>query len=59
MQPAQAAAPNCRNPVLIRIEQQGSHGYRPLDRTIAEQADMWAFAAKHTGMKVQPPPVTP
>ena len=59
MQPAQAAAPNCRNPVLIRIEMQGSHGYRPLDRTIAEQADMWAFAARHTGMKVTPPPVTP
>jgi prolyl oligopeptidase len=59
MQPAQASAPNCRNPVLIRIEMQGSHGYRPLDRTIAEQADMWAFAARHTGMKVQPSPVTP
>jgi len=59
MQPVQAAAPNCRNPVLIRIEMQGSHGYRPLDRTIAEQADIWAFAAQHTGMTVKPAPVTP
>lgn len=59
MQPAQAAAPNCKNPVLIRVEMQGSHGYRPLDRTIAEQADIWAFAARHTGMMVKPQPVTP
>jgi prolyl oligopeptidase len=59
MQPAQAAASGCRNPVLIRIEAQGSHGYRPLDRQIAEQADLWAFAAAHTGMKVKPNPVTP
>ncbi len=59
MQPAQSAAPNCKNPVLIRVEMQGSHGYRPLDRTIAEQADIWAFAAQHTGMTVKPQPVTP
>ncbi len=55
MQPAQS----CGKPVLIRVEMQGSHGYRPLDRTIAEQADIWAFAAQHTGMKVKPTPVTP
>jgi prolyl oligopeptidase len=59
LQPAQAAAPNCANPALIRVEMQGSHGYRPLDRTIQEQADIWAFAAAHTGMKVKPQPVTP
>jgi len=59
MQQAQAAAPNCKNPVLIRIEAQGSHGYRPLDRQIAEQADMWSFAAKHTGMTIKPAAVTP
>jgi prolyl oligopeptidase len=55
MQAAQA----CDKPVLIRVEMQGSHGYRPLDRTIAEQADIWAFAAQHTGMSVKPAPVSP
>jgi prolyl oligopeptidase len=55
MQPAQA----CDKPVLIRVEMQGSHGYRPLDRTIAEQADIWAFVAQHTGMTVKPAPVSP
>ena len=59
MQPLQAATPGCTRPVLIRIEAQGSHGYRPLDRQIAEQADIWAFTAAHTGMNVKPQPVTP
>jgi prolyl oligopeptidase len=57
MQQAQASAPNCRNPVLIRVEVQGSHGYRPLDRTIAEAADYWAFTARFTGMTVKSPRV--
>ena len=52
-------AQSCDKPVLIRVETQGSHGYRPLDKRIQEQADLWAFAAQHTGMKVQPQPVTP
>jgi prolyl oligopeptidase len=59
MQPLQAATPGCNRPVLIRVEAKASHGYRPLDRSIAEQADIWAFAAEHTGMKVKPTPVTP
>ena len=50
MQAAQTAAPQCDRPVLLRVEAQGSHGYRPLDRRIAEMADIWAFAARHTGM---------
>jgi prolyl oligopeptidase len=54
MQAAQSAASNCDRPVLIRVEAQGSHGYRPLDRRIAELADIWAFTAFHTGMHVQP-----
>ena len=37
------AAQDCNNPVLIRIETAGSHGYRPTDRQIAEIADVWAF----------------
>ena len=47
MQSAQA----CPRPVLIRVETQGSHGYRPTDKQIAELADEWAFAAQGTGMR--------
>jgi prolyl oligopeptidase len=49
------AAQGCDNPVLIRVETQGSHGYRPLDRQIAEQADIYAFTAKHLGVDVKLP----
>jgi prolyl oligopeptidase len=59
MQEVQAAVPGCAKPVLIRVEVQGSHGYRPLDRRIAELADIWAFAAQHTGMSVRPGVITP
>ena len=45
------AAQGCDRPVLIRIETQGSHGYRPTDKRIAELADEWAFAAAGLGMK--------
>lgn len=38
------AAQGCDRPVLLRVEKQGSHGYRPTDRQIAEYADLWAFA---------------
>ncbi len=38
-------AQGCDKPVLIRTETQASHGYRPTDKRIAEQADLWAFAA--------------
>ncbi len=41
------AAQACDRPVLIRVETQGSHAYRPTDRLIAEKADQWAFAAAH------------
>jgi prolyl oligopeptidase len=37
------AAQGCSRPVLIRVETQGSHGYRPTDKRIAEAADVWAF----------------
>jgi len=40
LQPAQG----CDKPVLIRVETQASHGYRPTDKRIAELADQWAFA---------------
>jgi prolyl oligopeptidase len=45
------AAQGCSKPVLIRVEVQGSHGYRPTDRLIAERADQWAFAAANMGLK--------
>ena len=44
-------AQGCNKPALIRVEVQGSHGYRPTDRLIAERADQWAFAAANVGMK--------
>ncbi|HLH30619.1 MAG TPA: prolyl oligopeptidase family serine peptidase, partial [Terriglobia bacterium] len=47
---AMQAAQGCGNPILIRVETEGSHGYRPTDKQIAEMADEWAFAAAHTGM---------
>ena len=37
-------AQGCNRPVLIRVETQASHGYRPTDKRIAELADEWAFA---------------
>jgi len=49
---AMQAAQACGRPVLIRIEVQGSHGYRPTDKRIAELADVWAFAAAQMGMQV-------
>jgi prolyl oligopeptidase len=45
------AAQGCTRPVLIRIETQGSHGYRPTDKLIAELADEWAFAAAAMGLR--------
>jgi prolyl oligopeptidase len=48
MQTAQA----CDKPILVRVETQGSHGYLPTDKRIAELADQWAFAAAHMGMKI-------
>jgi prolyl oligopeptidase len=44
------AAQSCKRPVLLRVEKQGSHGYRPTDRRIAELADGWAFIAAWTGL---------
>jgi prolyl oligopeptidase len=48
------AAQSCGRPVLIRVEMQGSHGYRPTDRLIAERADQWAFAAAHLQVAALP-----
>jgi len=42
-------AQGCSKPILIRVETQASHGYRPTDKRIAELADQWAFAAAAMG----------
>jgi prolyl oligopeptidase len=40
-------------PRLVRIETRAGHGAgMPLDKIIAQHADMWAFAAHWTGLKV-------
>ena len=44
-------AQGCDQPVLIRVEVQGSHGYRPTDKLIAERADQWAFTAENMGLR--------
>ena len=38
-------------PVLIRVEAQGSHGYRPTDKQIADLAGRWTFAAAAVGLR--------
>ena len=53
---AMQAAQACAKPVLIRVETQGSHGYRPTDKRIAELADEWSFAAASTGMSAKATP---
>jgi prolyl oligopeptidase len=45
------AAQGCDRPVLIRVETQASHGYRPTDKRIAELADEWAFTLANIGVK--------
>jgi prolyl oligopeptidase len=47
---AMQAAQACARPILIRVETQASHGYRPTDKRIAELADQWAFAAAQMGV---------
>ena len=54
---AMQQAQGCAKPVIIRVETQGSHGYRPTDKLIAELADEWAFAAAQMG--IQRPKITP
>ncbi len=48
---AMQKAQGCTRPVLVRVQTQGSHGYLPTDKRIAELADGWAFAAANMGMK--------
>lgn len=44
-------------PRLIRVESRAGHGAgMPRDKIIAHHADIWAFAAHWTGLKVTDPP---
>jgi prolyl oligopeptidase len=47
---AMQEAQGCARPILIRVETQTSHGYRPTDKRIAELADIWAFTAAQMGV---------
>jgi prolyl oligopeptidase len=53
---AMQVAQGCAKPVLIRVETNASHGYRPTDKRIAELADEWAFTAANVGMSQRPTP---
>ena len=44
-------AQGCARPVMIRVETEASHGYRPTDKRIAELADEWAFALANMKVK--------
>jgi prolyl oligopeptidase len=51
LQAAQSKAPNCDNPVLIRIETRAGHGAgKPTSKRIEEAADQWAFLVKSLKM---------
>ncbi len=46
------AANNGSTPALIRIDTNAGHGAgKPIDKTIAAQADLWAFVMHELGMK--------
>jgi prolyl oligopeptidase len=49
------AAQGCDKPVLLRVETQASHGYRPTDKLIAERADILAFMAQQLGLATPAP----
>jgi prolyl oligopeptidase len=49
------AAKTGDKPHLVRIETRAGHGSgKPTDKVIEEYADLWAFAARWTGMDVKP-----
>ncbi|MBX4864058.1 S9 family peptidase [Rhizobium bangladeshense] len=57
---AMQAAELGSKPRLVRIETRAGHGAgMPLDKVIAQHADMWAFAAHWTGLTIKPVNQTP
>ena len=47
-------AQGCANPVLLRTTGATSHIYMPLDKQIAQTADVWSFEAYNLGVKTVP-----
>ncbi len=52
------AAQGGDKPVLLRVETQASHAYRPTDKWIAELADGWAFALANLNHSYSSDPCT-
>lgn len=48
-------AQGCSRPVLLRVDRGATHAYRPTDRRIGEAADLWAFVAARTGLRLHGP----
>jgi prolyl oligopeptidase len=60
LQAAQAAAPRCANPILLRVETRAGHGAgKPTWMQIADYADQWAFLAQQLEMGEVLPGVAP
>ena len=52
LQAAQQSAPDCDNPILVRIETKAGHGGgKPTSKIIEEVTDQWAFLARVLGMR--------
>ncbi len=47
-------AQSCANPILLRTTGSTSHIYMPLDKQIAQTADVWSFEAYNLGIKSLP-----
>ena len=47
-------AQSCPNPVLLRTTNATSHIYMPLDKQIAQRADVWSFEAYNLGIRAVP-----
>jgi prolyl oligopeptidase len=55
---AMQAVQRCDHPVLIHVETEGSHGYLPTDKRIANTADLIAFTAANVGLTLPSSGVT-
>ncbi|HXB26477.1 MAG TPA: prolyl oligopeptidase family serine peptidase [Gemmatimonadaceae bacterium] len=55
---AMQAVQHCDHPVLIHVETEGSHGYLPTDKRIANTADLIAFTAANLGLTLPSSGVT-
>lgn len=51
LQHAQAAAKDCKAPILLRVDTQTSHNYMPTDKRIDRAAAVLTFMADHLGAR--------